>query len=109
MSRVADLRSWWHHAFAVESGAGSFTPEDHELVERLAAFVVRRGMTTPALMALESGRPLNFIGSQLLAFFGPLLTFVFSAPEYDRFILILGKRSSIDLIIQAIEKQAHGD
>ena len=109
MSRIADLKSWWKHAFAVDSGAGTFTPEDHELVERLAGFVVRRNMTTPALMALESGRPLNFLGSQLLAFFGPLLTFIFSTPEYDRFVLILEKRSSIDLIIQAIEKEAHGD
>ena len=109
MSRVDELRNWWNHAFAVESGEGEFTHEDRELVERLAGFVVRRNMTTPALLMLESGRPLNFVGSQLLAFMSPFLTFIFSPPEYDRFVAILEKRSSIDLIIQAIEKEAHGD
>ena len=27
---------------------------------------VRRGLTTPAILFLETGKPLNFLGSQLL-------------------------------------------
>ena len=109
MSRIAELKSWWDHAFAVESGEGAFTGEDRELIDRLAGFVVRRGMVTPALMVLESGRPLNFVGSQLLAFLSPFVTFVFNGPEYNRFVLILEKRKSVDLIIEAIERRAHGE
>ncbi len=106
MSRRAEFRSWWNHAFAVETQA-EFTDADQELIDRLARFVTRRGMVAPALLVLESGRPLNFVGSQLLAFLAPFVTLIFKGPDYDRFVAILEKRRSIDLIIEAIERHAH--
>lgn len=99
------LKAWWSHAFAVEGPEEEPAAEDRELVERLARFVVRRRMSAPALMVLESGRPLSFLGSQLLAFLAPFATLVFSPVEYDRFVQLLGKRSSIDLLIDAIVKR----
>ena len=33
-------------------------------VDRVARFVVRFGLTIPAILALESMRPLSFVGSQ---------------------------------------------
>lgn len=71
-------------------------------MERLARLVVRRRMTAPALMALESTRPLSFIGSQVLAFAGPMLKLAFSPGEYDRLQGLLERRRSIDWIIEAI-------
>ena len=106
MSRLAEFRSWWDHAFAVAT-KDEFTDADQELIESLARFVVHRGMVAPALLVLESGRPLNFVGSQLLAFLAPFVTLIFKEPEYDRFVAILEKRRSIDLIIEAIERRAH--
>jgi hypothetical protein len=85
-------------------GDGAFDEADRALIDRLAAFVVRRRMTVPALMLLESGRPLNFIGSQLLAFLAPFVTMVFSEQEYSRFTGILERRGCVDLIIERIEK-----
>jgi hypothetical protein len=103
VSRVERFRAWWAHAFAVDRGE-TFDEKDRALIDRLAAFVVRRRMTAPALMLLESGRPLNFIGSQLLAFLAPFVTVVFSEQEYNRFTGILERRGSIDLIIERIEE-----
>ena len=103
--RVARLKEWLHHAFAIEDPAIEPAPEERELVERLAELVVRRRMTTPALMLLESGRPLNFIGSQILAFLGPFAKMVFSPVEYDRFVELLEKRRSIDLLVDAITQR----
>ena len=106
MSRHASplhrFRAWWSHAFAVQGPDPEFGPSDRELVDRLAGLVVQRRLTAPALMLLETGRPLNFLGSQLLVFLSPLLKFVFAPAEYDRFVQILEKRSSIDLIVDAI-------
>jgi hypothetical protein len=103
MSRLDRFKAWWGHAFAVESDAAeAIDAADRELVERLANFVVRRQMSGPALMVLESGRPLNFIGSQVLVFMAPFMTFIFSPPEYERFARLLEKRRSIDLLIDAI-------
>ena len=93
---------WLAHAFAVKQEGASFGVEDHRLIEKLAAFIVRRGMTTPAIMALETGRPWNFIGSQALVFLAPFLTLVFPPGEYERFTKILEQRGSIDLIVEKI-------
>lgn len=104
MSRLDRLRQDLSHAFAVETEV-EFSDEEQALVDRLARFVVRRRMTAPALMALESARPLNFIGSQVLAFFGPLLSLVFPPEDCDRFVQFLEKRQSVDLVIDTITQR----
>ena len=101
MSRLERLRRGWAHAFALDSGE-PLSDEEQALVDRLAGLVVRRRMTAPALMALESARPLSFVGSQVLAFAGPMLKLAFSPAEYDRLQGLLERRRSIDWIIEAI-------
>ena len=100
-SRIERLKAWCSHAFAVE-GDEVFDEADRDLIDRLATFVVRRRMTSPALMLLESARPLNFIGSQALVFLAPFVTMVFSEKEYTRFTGILERRGSVGLIIERI-------
>ena len=104
MSRLEQLRRGWAHAFALDSGE-PLSEEERALMERLARLVVRRRMTAPALMALESTRPLSFIGSQVLAFAGPMLKLAFSPAEYDRLQGLLERRRSIDWIIEAIAER----
>ncbi len=101
VSRIERFKAWWAHAFAVEADE-EFDEGEHRIAERLADFVVRRRMTAPALMALESGRPLSFIGSQVLVFLAPFATFLFSSQEYERLTRVLEKRRGVDLIIDAI-------
>lgn len=100
------------HAFAVEGGdqeASDFDDEERALADRVAAFIVRRRMTAPAVMLIESSKPLNFLGSQLLAFLAPYATLLFSSDEYDRFVRFLEKRSSLDLILDSIaETESRG-
>lgn len=109
-SQIDRFRTWCAHAFAVDPPEG-ITPEEEALAEKLARFVVRRRMATPALMVLETGRPFNFLGSQFLTFLSPFLTLVFSPPEYERFVRLLEKRRSVDLVIDKIldqEGRRHG-
>ena len=55
-----------------------------ELLTRIASKIVERGMTVPAVLALEMMKPLAFIGSQALVFFGPIITtFVRSETYYE--------------------------
>ena len=105
MSRLRRFKAAFAHAFAVEAPVEEMGREDRELVERLARQVVARRMSVAALLILEAGRPLNFIGSQLLVFLGPLLTFVFSPAEYERFTRLLERRDSVDLLIEGIIKE----
>ena len=104
MSRTERLRAALAYAFAVDSGT-DFTDEERALVERLSRLVVRRRLAAPAVMALESARPLSFIGSQVLAFFGPLLSVAFSKSEIDLLVRLLERRHSLDLVIDTIHRQ----
>lgn len=99
---MSRLNSWWRHAFAVEDPRQEPDPQERELAGRLARFVVQRRLSAPAAMLLESGRPLNFIGSQALVFLAPFATLVFSAEEYERLVRLLEKRRGIDLLIEAL-------
>lgn len=74
-----------------------------DLVERLAAEVVRRRMVTPALVVLESARPLAYAGSQALVFLEPLVRTLLSAPDYDLFVKLLEDRDRVEGLIAAIE------
>jgi hypothetical protein len=110
------LRAWLKHAFAVES-ADQLRPSDEEaaLVDRLAQAVVRRGMATPAILALECSRNLNFIASQVLVFFAPVARLIFNRGEYTLFTGFLERRGSIEYLCDRIEElqvgrdQAAGD
>ncbi len=105
MYQVNNIKAWWRHAFAVEDPQEGWSAEDRELAERLADLIVRRRLGGAALMALEAGRPCNFLGSQALIFLTPFATLVFSADEYERFARMLERRQSIDLLLEALTRR----
>lgn len=90
----------------MEKGDKGLDEQDLALVEKLADFVIRRGMAEPAIMFLESVKPLNFIGSQAMVFFRPIVTTFFSPKDYERLTQILEKRASIDILIEKIRKSS---
>ena len=77
--------------------------EQHAMLEKAAAWIVRRGLTTPAILFLEIGKPLNFLGSQLLIGFSPFIQAVFKGDEYHKFALILERDENVELLIELIE------
>jgi len=91
------------HAFSLENPLGPLDEADHALLSRLAGAVVRRRMETPAVLFLESLRPLNYLGSQALLFLRPLATTLFKPDEYERLTQILERREGLGALIEAIE------
>ncbi|MBM3327314.1 MAG: hypothetical protein FJY65_10165 [Calditrichaeota bacterium] len=81
----------------------SLTDRQRELVSKLADRIVRLRMTTPAILFLESVRPLNYVGSQVMVFFAPVVRGFFGMPEWDEFRLILEHRESIGYLCDQIE------
>ena len=98
------LKDALRNAFALGDDA-SFEDAEKALANKLAAFVVRRRMGEAALMLLESMRPLSFLSSQALHALQPFASAVFNPEEYRRFAVMLGRRGSIPLLIEAIEAQ----
>ncbi|HPQ70271.1 MAG TPA: hypothetical protein PKW95_14175 [bacterium] len=95
---------WWRKAFAVER-AEDFTPSEREreLIDAFAAKVCRHGLAIPAILFLESARPMNFIGSQALAFFEPIVRGLLDWQAYSDFARLLERRGSVEALLAAIE------
>lgn len=95
------------HAFAIPEER-PLTEQEREWMETLAREVVRRRMADPALFLLESSRPLNYLGSQALTFFKPVISLVFDREDCDRVANLLARRGSIDTLMELIEHHRSG-
>ncbi|MBT3353692.1 MAG: hypothetical protein HN402_02115 [Candidatus Scalindua sp.] len=93
------------HAFATDGV--TLDDCDTDLIRKLADFVVKRNMSMPAIMFLESVRPLNFVGSQAMVFFKPIISRFFTKVEYDKLATLLEKREVIDRLIKEIEQKTN--
>ena len=78
-------------------------PEDKALIDGLAGRVVRMGMVVPAILFLESSKPLSFLGSQAMVFFEPFVKTFFTADGYTRLSRLMEDRANVEVLIQRIE------
>ena len=102
---VMGFRESFKKAFAIVNADGSAISEvDLELITEMAQVVVKRGLATPAIFFLESVKPLSFLSSQLMAFFGPLVTMLFNKEKYDRLQMIFENRESANVLIDKIQE-----
>ena len=101
--RLQSLKKALKVAFAVRPTDEPLTPEDLGLLDRVAATVVARGMAGPALLFLESVGPMNFLGSQALHFFAPILNLACDTREIERAAFLLERRDAIPRLIALIE------
>jgi hypothetical protein len=97
------LKTTFANAFAYDDGRSEITPDDVAMLDRVADFVVRRHLTTPAILILESTGPLNFVGSSLMTFFRPIFGAIFNTTEYERVERLLEKRCSMRVMVERIE------
>jgi len=81
----------------------SLPAEEDAVLEKLAKKVVEWKMSVPAILALESVKPLNFIGSQAMVFFEPIVQAVFNIKDYDTLRGALEKRETIEILLLKIE------
>ncbi|HPR17446.1 MAG TPA: hypothetical protein PLD62_04295 [Candidatus Cloacimonadota bacterium] len=75
-----------------------------ELIEKVSQFIVKKRMAAPAILAIESLRPLSRIGSQVLYFIAPFAELIFNPKEYQEFALILEKQENVSLLINRIDE-----
>jgi len=87
-----------------KEGEKGLTPEQQEILDKIAKKVVLWKMSIPAILFLESVKPLNYIGSQMLVFFEPFVQTLFSWKEYDEFRKMMEERESVERLLQTIEK-----
>ena len=79
--------------------------QEQAFVERFTNAIVKRHLTVPAVFFLESVTPLNFIASQGVAFFTPIVQIFLKAGDLDILQRLLERREFIPVLIRILEKK----
>lgn len=87
-----------------DPGSG-LDPETAALFDRLAGKVVDTRMSVPAILFLESMKPMNFVGAQALGFFEPLLRTLFPWNDLERLRAAFENRDNIEVLLVKIEEK----
>ena len=74
------------------------------ILSKFAHRIVNKGMTVPALFFLESTKYVSFVGSQLLVFFGPIITSFVNSEKYYNISELLEDRKNVEFLLDEIER-----
>ncbi len=88
----------------LDSDAEAQRAHEEEILRRMAAKVVEWKMTVPAILFLESVKPLNYIGAQAMVFFEPFVQTLFNLKDYDTFRVMMEKRENVERLLLKIEE-----
>lgn len=79
------------------------TPEQDVFLDRLADAVQRYGLRTPALLALDAGRPLTFVGGQMLWLLQPALSLIVPGKHVAQLAQVLEKQETVSALVSRLE------
>jgi hypothetical protein len=79
---------------------------DLALLDRLAARVAELHLEVPAILTLETAKPLTLLASQALIFFEPIALSLFRIPDYRRVAALVERREALDQLVRMIEDKA---
>ena len=85
-------------------GKEELTPHQEEILTKIAQKVILWKMSVPAILFLESVKPLNYIGSQMMAFFEPFVQTLFSWKDYDELRKMMEERGTVERLLRRIEE-----
>ena len=77
---------------------------DRQLISNLAQKIVRHGMAIPAIFFLEMVKYMSFMGSQLMVFFGPVITVFIQSKSYYQITHLLEDRQNVEFLMLEIER-----
>ncbi len=87
-----------------DSKRSKITAEKRETLDRLAEKVIERRLAAPAILFLESSKPLSFLGNQAMVFFQPIVQTIFNFKTYDDIMDLLEDRDNIEYLLKKIEE-----
>lgn len=83
---------------------GTLTKDDKAFLSKLAHKIVDLKLVTPSIFFLEMAKPLNFIGSQTMVFFGPIISAFVKTDGYYRAAELFEEHSSVEFLICELER-----
>ena len=87
--------------------AAEDVPEDEAdaLLEKLADGIVGRRLAVPAVLFMEAFKPLNFLGSQLMMAFHPMVASIVKGDDYRKVALLMEEDSVVEELLQRVERK----
>ena len=82
----------------------TISQSDRQLISNLAEKIVRHGMAVPAILSLEMVKYMSFISSQLMVFFGPVITVFIQSKSYYKITHLLEDRQNVEFLMLEIER-----
>ena len=82
----------------------NISQSDRKLISDLAQKIVQHGMAVPAIFFLEMVKYMSFISSQLMVFFGPVITVFIQSQSYYRISHLLEERQNVEFLMFDIEQ-----
>lgn len=83
---------------------------EEKLIDRLADWIIRQGLVTPAVFLLETNKPFSFLGSQALWMIQPLLGPVAGHDRIGAYARLLEDQSNVERLLARLEsRRADGD
>ena len=80
------------------------TKDDKAFLSKLARKIVEVKLVTPSIFFLELVKPLNFIGSQTMVFFRPIVSAFVKTDGYYRAAELFEEHSSVEFLICELER-----
>ena len=78
--------------------------DDQKLMEEAAQAVVKRNLAVPAMMFLETVRPMNTVSSSMLHMIAPIWGIALSAERLKQVATMLERRETIPDLIRVIDE-----
>ncbi|MBT5956862.1 MAG: hypothetical protein HOG97_08915 [Candidatus Marinimicrobia bacterium] len=74
------------------------------MITELAEKITAHGMSTPAIFFLDMVKYVSFLGSQLMVFFGPIITVFVQGHQYYQITELLEDRDNVEFLLTEIER-----
>jgi len=86
--------------------AMELSPErKQQLIDKIAKEIVKRGLETPAIMFLETFKPLSWIGAELsIVYIMPFVKAYIESPIVDEVVALFHDRDAVEQLIKRIEE-----
>ena len=83
----------------------SLRPEQDTMIRQFADTLTRRGLGEIALVALQAGQPLSFLGGQLLWVAQPALSIVFPSQKLAQVAHLLEEPAAVQSLIACLQSE----
>jgi hypothetical protein len=91
------------YAFAIGHEPPQLTDDDKVSIMSIGDSICRRRMDVPAIMALETLRPMNFLASQVMVMLQPFVGFLTDDTFFVSCQAAFEKRESVGFLIEYLE------